>query len=166
MPMSVPTPTRHGLPDGGGQRHLHGRRRHPCGHRLTIGVDALQFNGVDPDTDVAAFNGSRGDQADFSAYAIINNPANWITQDGTGDQSADGTAPHVPFSTESFTVGGAGNEIGGIAILDQAESLQGSVAAPVATNALTVSRLGSWLSGDGEGGSSSSPSTPRPTAPT
>ena len=63
-----------------------------AGTGLTVGVDALQFNGVDPDTDVAAFNGSRGDQADFSAYAaIINNPANWITQDGTGDQSADGT---------------------------------------------------------------------------
>ena len=127
-----------------------------AGTGLTVGVDALQFNGIDPDTDVAAFNGSRGDQADFAAYAaIINNPANWITQDGTGDQSADGTAPDAPFSTESFTVGGAGNDIGGIAILDQAASLQGSVAAPVATNALTVSRLGSWLSGDGEGGSES-----------
>ena len=127
-----------------------------AGTGLTVGVDALQFSGIDADTDVAAFNGSRGDQADFSAYAaVINNPANWITQDGTGDQSADGVAPDVPFSTESFTIGGAGNEIGGIAILDQAASLQGSVAAPVATNALTVSRLGSWLSGDGEGGSES-----------
>ena len=137
-----------------------------AGTGLTVGVDALQFNGVDPDTDVAAFNGGRGDQADFAAYAaIINNPANWLTQDGTGDQSADGTAPDAPFSTESFTVGGAGNDIGGIAILDQAASLQGSVATPVATNALTVSRLGSWLSGDGEGGWNPSPSTPRPTAP-
>ena len=127
-----------------------------AGTGLTIGIDAIQFNGIDTDTDVAAFNGSRGDQADFAAYAaIINNPANWITQDGTGDQSADGTAPDAPFSTESFTVGDAGNEIGGITILDQATSLQGSVATPVATNALTVSRLGSWLSGDGEGGSES-----------
>ena len=123
------------------------------GTGLTEGVDALAFNGIDADTDVAAFNGSRGGQTDFAAYApVINNAATWITQDGTGDQSADGTAPDAPFSTEAFTIGGTGNEIGGIEILDQAESLQGSVAVPVATNALNVTRAGSYLSGDGEGG--------------
>ncbi|MPZ34129.1 MAG: hypothetical protein GEV13_24610 [Rhodospirillales bacterium] len=126
------------------------------GTGLTQGVDALAFNGIDADTDVAAFNGSRAGQVDFAAYApLINNAANWITQDGTGDQSADGTAPDVPFSTEAFTVGATGNEIGGIAILHQAESLQGSVAVPVATNALNVTRAGSYLSGDGEGGAES-----------
>ncbi len=35
---------------------------------------------------------------------IINNPANWTTQDDTGDQSADTIAPDVPFSTTAFTV--------------------------------------------------------------
>ncbi len=46
----------------------------------------------------------------------------------------------------------ATNVIGGITILDQAESLQGSVATPVATGALTLNRIGSYVGGDGEGG--------------
>ena len=45
--------------------------------------------------------------------------------------------------------------IGGIRILDQAESLQGSVEPPVANGALNVTRMGEWLSGNGEGGSES-----------
>ena len=38
-----------------------------AGTGLTQGVDALAFSGIDADTDVAAFNGSRGGQADFAA---------------------------------------------------------------------------------------------------
>lgn len=49
----------------------------------------------------------------------------------------------------------AATVIGGIEILDMAESLTGSVTAPVATETLTVTRRGSWDSGDGEGGSES-----------
>lgn len=45
--------------------------------------------------------------------------------------------------------------IGGITILDQPESLQGSVETPVANGALNVTRIGEWLSGNGEGGSES-----------
>lgn len=45
--------------------------------------------------------------------------------------------------------------IGGITILDQAESLQGSVETPVANGALNITRVGEWLSGNGEGGSES-----------
>lgn len=52
----------------------------------------------------------------------------------------------VPFS---------GVEINGITILEQAESLQGSVATPVADNSLDVTRKGEWVSGDGEGGAES-----------
>ncbi|MEP9349082.1 ExeM/NucH family extracellular endonuclease [Xanthobacter sp. KR7-225] len=47
------------------------------------------------------------------------------------------------------------SEIGGIEILDMAESLAGSVETPVATETLSVTRRGSWVSGDGEGGSES-----------
>jgi hypothetical protein len=75
-----------------------------AGTGLTVGVNAIEFSGADPDTDLAAFNGSRGDFANFSDYAAtINNPLNWTTQDGSGDQSADGIPPDVPFSTTAFT---------------------------------------------------------------
>jgi predicted extracellular nuclease/Ca2+-binding RTX toxin-like protein len=70
---------------------------------LTAGANAIEFNNAD---DIFAFNGSRDDQTGFAAYgAIINNPANWVSQDASGDQSADGTAPDVPFSTVAFTTG-------------------------------------------------------------
>ena len=37
--------------------------------------------------DIAAFNGARTGQTSFSGYAsVINNPANWVFQDGSGDQ--------------------------------------------------------------------------------
>lgn len=53
--------------------------------------------------DVGAYVGPRSDQTDFAAYrALVNNPANWATQDATGDQSSDGTAPDVPFSATGF----------------------------------------------------------------
>jgi len=48
-----------------------------------------------------------------------------------------------------------GTDVGGITILDIAESLTGSVETPVASGTLVVTRTGSWLSGDGEGGSES-----------
>ena len=69
---------------------------------LTVGSNALQFGvGID----VAAFTGSRGDQADFASYAsILNTAGNWITQDGSGDQDKDTVAPDVPFSTTAFTL--------------------------------------------------------------
>ncbi len=71
---------------------------------LTAGTSAVEFNNGN---DVFAFTGARDNQGGFAAYAsIINNPANWIFQDGTGDQSIDGTAPDLPFSTTAFTLGG------------------------------------------------------------
>jgi len=76
------------------------------GTGLTAGVNAMSF-GVASGADIAAFNGARNDQASFAGYAsIINNPANWIFQDGSGDQSIDTIAPDVPFSSTAFTVTG------------------------------------------------------------
>jgi 2',3'-cyclic-nucleotide 2'-phosphodiesterase (5'-nucleotidase family) len=70
---------------------------------LTYGSTAIM---LPSSTDIAAYNGSRTGETVFSAYApIINNPSNWITQLGTGDQNLDGTPPDVPFSTTSFTIG-------------------------------------------------------------
>src|SRR5262245_29030740 len=74
-----------------------------AGTGLTTGVNAIAFAN---DFDVFAFNGSRVGASNFADYLpIINNPANWVSQDGSGDQSGDGTAPDLPFSTTPFTTG-------------------------------------------------------------
>ncbi|BAT53969.1 5'-nucleotidase/2',3'-cyclic phosphodiesterase [Nostoc sp. NIES-3756] len=73
---------------------------------LTVGVNALDLSTVDTGADIAAYVGTRGGQANFSDYlSLINNAANWITQDAAGDQSADNIAPDLPFSSVAFTVG-------------------------------------------------------------
>lgn len=77
---------------------------------LTEGVNAISFLATDDDTDIAAYNGSRNDQTSFAAYlSPINTPSNWITQDASGDQSIDATAPDVPFSATPFSLAGADN---------------------------------------------------------
>jgi len=79
------------------------------GTGLTAGTTALDLSTVDDDADVGAYNGARSGQTSFSAYlTLINNPANWQTQDGTGDQSIDGVSPDVPFSANAFTLGAGG----------------------------------------------------------
>ena len=127
------------------------------GTGLVVGQTAIDLALVDAGADIAAFNGARTGQAAFAGYLpSINTASNWISQDAAGDQSADGTAPDVPFSTGAFTLAGTpSNVIGGIRILDQAASLAGSTTTPVATNTLNVSRMGGWLSGNGPGGSES-----------
>ena len=56
----------------------------------------------------------------------------------------------------NFTTVGAGNVVGGITILDEAASLQGQAgAAPTGSNALHMSRIGSYDSGNGAGGAES-----------
>ncbi|WP_143046471.1 choice-of-anchor I family protein [Trichormus sp. NMC-1] len=73
---------------------------------LTAGANALALSGS---IDVAEYNGSRSGQANFVSYlSLINNPANWQTQDGSGNQSNDGTAPDVPFSSAAFAIGAGG----------------------------------------------------------
>ncbi|MBD2463127.1 cadherin-like domain-containing protein [Oscillatoria sp. FACHB-1407] len=76
------------------------------GTGLTVGVNAIELITVDADADVAAYNGARTGVANFSDYlALINDPTNWTTQDGSGDQSADGTTPDIPFNSTGFTIG-------------------------------------------------------------
>jgi VCBS repeat-containing protein len=75
---------------------------------LTYGTYAINLAGIDAGADVAAYVGARSGEASLSAYrALINNPVNWISQDGTGDQHVDGTSPDVPFSTAAFSAAGA-----------------------------------------------------------
>jgi hypothetical protein len=72
------------------------------GTGLTAGASAVELLN---DIDVAAYTGSRNNQTTFSGYKpLIHNIANWITNDGAGDQSIDGNAPDVPFDTTSFTL--------------------------------------------------------------
>ncbi|HYG28886.1 MAG TPA: Calx-beta domain-containing protein [Allosphingosinicella sp.] len=74
---------------------------------LTAGSNALDISSTFNDYDVAAYNGARSGQATLADYrAMINNVANWIAEEGTGDQSINGTQPEVPFSTTPFTISG------------------------------------------------------------
>jgi Lamin Tail Domain/Calx-beta domain len=72
---------------------------------LTEGTNAISFQSLDDDADIAIYNAARNNQISIAAYRTpINTPSNWIAQDGTGDQSIDLIAPDVPFSTASFSV--------------------------------------------------------------
>ena len=57
------------------------------------------------DVDIAAFTGSRSNKTTFAGYLdSLAAPANWITEDGSNDQSIGGTPPDVPFNTTAFTL--------------------------------------------------------------
>ncbi|NES99531.1 MAG: hypothetical protein F6K61_02965 [Sphaerospermopsis sp. SIO1G1] len=74
---------------------------------LTAGVNALDLSSLTSGSgvDIASFTGDRTNQSNFTDYLpIINDPNNWIAQDGSGDQSADTVAPDVPFTNTAFTV--------------------------------------------------------------
>jgi VCBS repeat-containing protein len=111
------------------------------GTGLTYGVNALNLATVDADADVAAFNGSRSSESSFAAYgAILNNAANWLTQDGSGDQFADGIAPDLPFDATAFSLSAPGQAVAFAAnslALSRAEGDAGS-----RTLTFTVTRTG------------------------
>ncbi|MDP1909227.1 MAG: hypothetical protein Q8K85_13080, partial [Hyphomicrobium sp.] len=72
------------------------------GTGLVAGQTAVSFTGG---LDIMGYNGARSGQASFASYlASLNTSANWQTQNGSGNQSADGTAPDAPFPTTAFTV--------------------------------------------------------------
>ena len=74
------------------------------GTGLTEGTNAMRFDSVDADVDIAQYTGSRTNQSTADAYlAQIMDTGNWAHQDGSGDQSNDGTPPDVPFDTTTFT---------------------------------------------------------------
>lgn len=74
------------------------------GTGLTLGTTAFEMAPFDADADIAVYTGARNNQSTAGAYRTqIYNTANWISQDGAGDQSADATAPDVPFDTTIFT---------------------------------------------------------------
>lgn len=57
--------------------------------------------------DIAAYKGPRSG-SDKAGYLTLVNAvsANWVSQDGSGDQSIDGIDPDAPFSLVKFTFGG------------------------------------------------------------
>ncbi|WP_061025446.1 calcium-binding protein [Bradyrhizobium sp. CCH5-F6] len=72
------------------------------GTGLVAGQTAVSFTGG---LDIVGYNGPRSGLTSFADYlAAIGDTANWQTQNGSGDQSADGTAPNAPFPTTAFTV--------------------------------------------------------------
>ena len=77
------------------------------GTGLTVGTTANELDDVDADADVAIYTGSRSGDRSTLLAAINTSATDWSTQDGTGDQSTDGTAPDLPFDTTAFTVSGS-----------------------------------------------------------
>lgn len=72
----------------------------PTGMTASNGLVAL--NG---DDDVLVYSGSTSFATAADALTAIGNSANWSTQDGSGDQSGDGTAPDFPDDVPTaFTV--------------------------------------------------------------
>jgi hypothetical protein len=83
---------------------------HNTNSTVGTGLDASHIISLPNDKDVAAYIGSRSNQANFAAYlTLLANTGNWQTEDGPGDQNTNGTAPDVPFASTAFTVTGAGN---------------------------------------------------------
>lgn len=73
-----------------------------AGTGLVEGTSALFITG---DEDIMAYNGARSGANAFGDYlSQINDAANWLTQDASGDQHNDGIFPDVPFSGEAFTI--------------------------------------------------------------
>ena len=69
---------------------------------LTLGTSAIVLpNGID----IAAYNGPRTGLTQASFLAALNNMNYWISEDGSGDQSSNGSAPDLPFDMTAFTLG-------------------------------------------------------------
>lgn len=72
---------------------------------LTAGINATSIIG---DEDVMVYTGSTTCNTTIAdCAAAIATASNWITQDGSGDQSADGTPPDFPADVPSFFGGSA-----------------------------------------------------------
>ena len=70
---------------------------------LTAGTNAIDLGTEDRDADIGEYIGARTGQNPFTAFLDdINDATNWITQDDTGDQSGDETAPDLPCNMTVF----------------------------------------------------------------
>ena len=74
-----------------------------AGTGLTLGVDV---NFITGDDEFMVYSGPRLGQSDISDYlALVNDSANWSTEDGT-DVHNNSTPPDLPFDTTAFVTGG------------------------------------------------------------
>ncbi|HVZ21918.1 MAG TPA: DUF3616 domain-containing protein, partial [Vicinamibacterales bacterium] len=87
-----------------------------AGTGLAAGTNALEFgNGFDVYAYDATTNGTAFD-SQAAALAVLNNPAKWLSEDGSGNQDANGTVPDAPFlansplAGKSFSIGAASGE--------------------------------------------------------
>lgn len=73
-----------------------------AGTGLISGTSAVEFGN---NHDVLAYTGPRDNQATFAGYqTLVNNSSLWVSEDGAGDQSGNGSAPDTPFSNVSFSI--------------------------------------------------------------
>lgn len=75
------------------------------------GLNAEHVVYLPTNVDFAAYSGSRSNQPTYPGYltSIGDTVNNWVTDDGSGDQSIDGNAPDLPFDTTAFTLGTGGS---------------------------------------------------------
>jgi hypothetical protein len=78
------------------------------GTGLTEGVNAVSFSTGNPkqNHDIFEYTGPRtglNSMADYVPLIANSTGPNWVSQDGTGDQSIDVGLPNVPFNTSPFT---------------------------------------------------------------
>lgn len=102
------------------------------GTGLIAGTTALILKaGVD----VALYKGPRTGLDKVGYLTAINDPNNWDTQDGAGDQSKDGTVPDLPFNTMAFVLGAAGTDtnppVVASAVVRSGNSIQVQVSEPI-----------------------------------
>lgn len=133
-----------------------------AGTGLAAGETALVLP-LTTGADVAVYNAGTAFASRAAALAALNDPANWIAQDGTGAQDADGTAPDAPFLSAPqsplagavFTLGGAPAEPALVSlVVDRASAAEGSsftftatLSAPAAADTV-VSLAASGATGD------------------
>ena len=77
-----------------------------AGTELVVGQTAIDLGALGGAPDIAAYTGPRTGSSAAELAQAINTATNWISQDATGDQSGDGTAPDLPFDRTAFTIGG------------------------------------------------------------
>jgi hypothetical protein len=103
------------------------------GTGLTLGSTALELaNG----TDIAAYTNARTGYLSAGYRALITNVAAWAVENGSGDQSANGIVPDVPFDITPFVL-----------LAPSPETAAASVAFTQVTN---IQMLVSWVNGSGE----------------
>ncbi len=78
--------------------------------KANTGLTANNIVQLPNSIDVAAYTGPRATQSTFAGYLplIADTAANWITQDGSGDQDNDMIAPDFPNNTTPFSLATGG----------------------------------------------------------